>query len=111
MPAVNRPGRREHKKQQNKIVEKFFKTSNFDNMKQNYLMQYSAMQQSADDGNNQPDNSWRMSDEESPESAEDDICPICGSHLIVEKNVTKCSFGLCKYEKTTLPYSDEDAKQ
>jgi len=80
-------------------------------MKQNYLVQYSAMQQPADDGINQPDNSWRMSDEESRESAEDDICPICGSHLIIENNVTKCSFGLCKYEKVSLLDSNENEKQ
>ncbi len=80
-------------------------------MKQNYLMSYQAMMQPAVSGNNQSDHFWRMSDEESPECTEDDVCPICGSQLIVEKKVTKCSFGLCKYEKKALPNSDEDEKQ
>lgn len=80
-------------------------------MKQNYLMPYQAMKQPAGSGNNHPDNSWRMSEEENPEGAEDDVCPICGSQLIVENNVTKCSFGLCKYEKMTLPHGGEGEKQ
>ncbi len=88
-----------------------FKTSSFANMKQNCFLQWKDVNRLMLEASFQENSSWEKPNEESPESAADDICPICGSHLIIENNVIKCSFELCKYKKPGRLNTDEAEKQ